>query len=435
MTNDVNLRELVMSVLLAVTRDGQYCHIALKGILDKYQYLGKQERGFVTRVCEGTLEHMIWIDYCINQFSKVKVNKMKPVIRTILRSSVYELQYMDAVPPSATINEAVKLAQKKGFVNLKGFVNGVLRSISRSLDDIELPDREKAPITWLSIRYSMPEWIIEQWLLQYDTSQVEEMLAAFLTEAPTSIRANMTKTTPEELKERLIAEGVTVVSFNEMPEALLMSGYDHLNALPSFREGLFCVQDISSMLVSRLAEPKSGDTVIDVCAAPGGKSIHMAELLEGSGLVEARDLTPQKVALIQENISRCGLPNIRAVQADAREFRPKDRERADIVLADLPCSGLGVIGKKPDIKYKMTPEKQKELAKLQREILAVAVQYVKPGGTLMYSTCTINREENEDNVAWFLQENPDFSLEMQTQRLPQAGIWDGFFIAKLKKAH
>ncbi len=433
MTNDVNLRELVQGVLLSVTRDGEYSHIAIKGTLDKYQYLSKQERSFVTRVCEGTLENMIWIDYVINQFSKVKVNKMKPVIRTILRSSVYELKYMDAVPAGATCNEAVKLAQKKGFHNLKGFVNGVLRSISRGMDEIELPDREKTPVEYLAVCYSMPEWIVKQWITQYGEAKTEEMLKAFLEDAPTSIRVNTARISRDELKKILEAEGVAVQENPKLPYGLYISGYDYLNSLESFGQGLFYVQDTSSMLVSHLAEPKSGDYVLDVCAAPGGKSIHMAELLKGTGMVEARDLTAYKVGLIQENIERSQLSNVRAVQADARILRDEDVEKADIVIADLPCSGLGVIGRKTDIKYKMTLEKQRELAALQQEILNTVASYVKPGGTLMYSTCTINREENEENVSVFLSKHKEFVLEYQEQLLPDSGRQDGFFIARLKK--
>lgn len=433
MTNDVNVRELILGVLLAVTRDGEYSHIALKATLDKYQYLTKQERSFVTRVCEGTLEHMIWIDYVINQFSKVKVNKMKPVIRSIIRSSVYELKYMDAVPAGATCNEAVKLAQKKGFHNLKGFVNGVLRNISRNLGQIELPDKEQQPVAYLSVTYSMPEWIVEKWLDEYGFLQVEEMLQAFLAPAPTSVRVNTARTSKEHLVKLLEEEGVAVRENEKLPYGLFLSEYDYLNSLESFRQGLFYVQDVSSMLVSHLAKPQQGNYVIDVCAAPGGKSIHMAELLDGTGMVEARDLTDYKVGLIWENITRSQLSNIKAVQADATILRPEDREKADIVIADLPCSGLGVIGKKADIKYKMTPQKQEELVKLQQEILNVVESYVKPGGVLMYSTCTINREENEENVNRFLKKHPAYRLEFQEQMLPKAGEQDGFFIARLMK--
>ena len=431
MTNGVNVRELILDVLLEITKNGEYSHIAIKNTLDKYQYLEKQERNFLTRVCEGTLENMILIDYVINQFSKVKVNKMKPVIRCILRSSVYELKFMDSVPVSATCNEAVKLAQKKGFHNLKGFVNGVLRNISRNLEQISMPDEEKEPEKWLSVKYSMPEWLIEKWQKQYDKTQLEEMFQAFLEKSATSIRVNTEKTTKEELRKELEAEQITVMENEEVPNALYIDGYDFLSGITAFQEGKFYVQDVSSMLVSLWAEPKEGAQVIDVCAAPGGKSIHMAELLHGTGMVEARDLTEYKVSLIEENIERCGLTNIRAKQADARVLEEDSVGKADIVIADLPCSGLGVIGKKPDIKYKMSEAKCVELAALQREILHTVQNYVKSGGVFMYSTCTINPQENEENVQWFLKEHADFELERQQQILPKKGKNDGFFLARM----
>lgn len=441
MTTEVNLRELALEVLLAVTRDHAYSHTVIRGMMDKYQYLGKHERNFLKRVCEGTLEHMIWIDYVINQFSKVKVNKMKPLIRCILRSSVYELKFMDAIPPSATCNEAVKLARKRGFQNLGGFVNGVLRNISRNLDNVSLPDAKQSPIQYFSVKYSMPEWMIEMWREAYSQQQMEEFLGAFLTEPPTSVRVNPLKSTKEELRQELALEGVTVRDNEDVPGALYLENYDFLGKLSSFQAGKFYVQDVSSMQVALWARPKPGDYILDVCAAPGGKSIHLAEMLWQAekqqdvvpGTVEARDLTEYKVSLIEENIESCGLPNIRAVQADARILDEAQIGKADIVVADLPCSGLGVLGRKADVKYRVTPKDCQELCGLQRQILHTVQQYVKPQGILMYSTCTINSMENEENVKWFLKEHPDFQLERQQQILPRKGQNDGFFLAKLKK--
>lgn len=440
----VNLRELVLEALLAVTRDQEYSHIVIRSVLDKYQYLDKQERSFFKRVCEGTLEHRIWIDYVINQFSKVKVNKMKPVIRCILQSSVYELKYMDGIPASATCNEAVKLAQKKGFRNLKGFVNGVLRNISRGLEQVSLPDPKQEPLRYLSIRYSMPEWILVMWQETYSLVQIEEFLEAFLAQSPLSIRINPLRTTKEELKRELKAAQISVREHQALPGVFYLEGYDSLARIAAFQEGKFSVQDTSSMQVALLADPKPGDYVLDVCAAPGGKSIHLAELLllrerqSGEsdtikGMVEARDLTAYKVSLIEENIARCGLTNIHAVQADARILDQTQVQRADIVIADLPCSGLGVLGRKADIKYRITRQACGELAVLQREMLGIVQQYVKPGGILIYSTCTINRAENEENVSWFLQQHSEFRLEKQQQILPKKGENDGFFLAKLRR--
>lgn len=444
MTTDINLRELVLEILLAVTRDREYSHLVIRGMLEKYQYLDKQERSFLKRVSEGTLEHMIWIDHVIDQFSSVKVHKMKPQIRCILRSSVYELKFMDSIPASATCNEAVKLVQKRGFRNLKGFVNGVLRNISRNLDRISMPDFKQEPMRYLSVKYSMPEWILELWRESYAWEEIETFLQVFLTEMPTSVRINPLKTTKEELKSELAAQGITVIDNEETPGALYLKNYDFLNKIPAFLEGKFYVQDVSSMQVALCADPKPGDFIIDVCASPGGKSIHMAEMLYAkenpdiqsrtSGMVQARDLTEYKVSLIEENIERCGLSNICAVQSDARILDKAQIGTADIVIADLPCSGLGVLGRKPDIKYRLTYEDCRELCALQREILHTVQQYVKPQGILMYSTCTIDRMENEENIQWFLEEHPDFRLEEQRQILPKKGRNDGFFLAKLKRA-
>lgn len=442
-------RELVLGVLLEVTRDGEYSHISLRNVLTKYQYLDKRDRAFITRVVEGTLEHMIEIDYIINQFSKVKVNKMKPVIRCILRSAVYQLKYMDSVPNSAACNEAVKLAVKKGFASLKGFVNGVLRSIERNLDAITYPN-EANIVEFLSVKYSMPEWILQKWLAEYDRETVETMLSDFQTEKPTTIRVNRNVMTKEELVLSLENQGVHVENHPYFSDALWISSYDYLADLDSFGAGAFHVQDISSMLVAYLANPKEDDNVIDVCAAPGGKSLHMAELLGGSGHVEARDLTSYKVNLIWDNIERSGMKNIEAVRQDATVFDEKSVGKADIVVADLPCSGLGVLGKKTDLKYKMTEKTQKDLVVLQRDILSKVKAYVKPGGTLIYSTCTINKDENMGNVDWFLTENKEFELapikkelceELRDsvvrdgclQLIPGVHKSDGFFIAKFKK--
>ncbi len=430
MSSEMNERELVLETLLMITRDGEYSHIALKHVLDQYQYIDKKKRSFITRVVNGTLEHMIEIDYIINQFSKVKVNKMKPVIRTLIRSGVYQLKYMDSVPASAVCNEAVKLAEKRGFRTLKGFVNGVLRNISRNLDKIELP---KDPIAAMSVTYSMPEWILRQWEKEYDQETLTGILEDFLKEKPVCVRMDEAKISKEELLKVLAGEGVTVSEEKELPEALYLSGYDFLAGLPSFQTGFYQVQDISSMHVARWAAPKEGDYIIDVCAAPGGKAIHMAELLNGTGHVEARDLSDYKVNLIWENIYRSGLTNIEAKVQDATIFDPQSKEKADVVIADLPCSGLGVIGKKPDLKFRMTEADEKSLAKLQREILAVAKDYVKPGGRLLYSTCTIDRMENEDNAKWFMETYPEFELIKEKQRIPGIDAGDGFYLALFQK--
>ena len=409
-------------MLLAIDRDGQYSHLVLRDVLDKYQYLSKQERAFLTRLTEGTVERMLTLDYVIDQFSKTKVKKMKPLIRELMRLSVYQIMYMDGVLDAAVCNEAVKLARKRGFSGLSGFVNGVLRSVARGWKDVTFQNE--------SVRYSVPEWIIDGWNADYGRDVTEKMLEAFMQPAKITVRTNTQKCTPEELKDRLSQEGVTVEAIEGISYAFALSGFDYLAGLGSFQDGWFYVQDISSMTVAHAADPKKGDYIIDVCAAPGGKSSHLAELLDGSGMVEARDLTEYKVGLIEENILRHDLHNMKAVQQDATLFDEASVEKADILICDLPCSGLGVIGRKSDIRYKMTAEKAHDLAVLQQEMLDTVWKYVKRGGKLIYSTCTIHKEENEDNVAAFLQKHPQFTLVEQRQIFPMEGS-DGFFVAKM----
>ncbi len=448
MTKAIDERALVLEILLEITKEHVPSHVVLYNTLAKYQYLEKRERAFITRVTEGTLEHMIELDYIINQFSKVKVNKMKPVIRNIIRSAVYQMKYMDSVPNSAVCNEAVKLAQKKGFGTLKGFVNGVLRNIARNLAHVAYPD-QKNTIEYLSVVYSMPEWILEEWIEKLGEECTKQMLEEFQREKKVTIRCNLAKTTKEELMKKLRSEQVEVEEHPYLDYALIIGGFDYLGDLDAFLDGEFYVQDISSMMVAEIAAPKEGDYIIDVCAAPGGKALHLAEKLQGSGRVEARDLTENKVFFIEENIERTNLSNITARQQDATVYDEKSRETADILIADLPCSGLGVIGKKPDIKYNMTKEQQEELSRLQKTILNTVHSYVKPGGYLVYSTCTIRESENMGNVRWFLEHFPEFesvsidrylpeiirkdTKENCMQFLPGVHKSDGFFIAKFRK--
>lgn len=440
MTNSVNLREVVLDILLEVNENGMYSHVVMNNALKKYQYLEKSERAFITRIAEGTIERQITIDYIIDMFSKVKTAKMKPVIRNIMRMAVYQIMYMDAVPVSAACNEAVKLTVKRGFAGLKGFVNGVLRNIARNKDTIEYSS--------LSVKYSMPDWIIRKWQECYDENTLVTILEALQEKRDTVIRCNTERCSVDELITELQAEEITVGRSPYVEYALTIDNYDYLDNIKAFREGRFSVQDISSMLVGTVSGIKEGDCVIDVCAAPGGKSLHMAELLNGSGEVIAMDISQSKVDMMKQSIERMKFRNITAKVQDACVYHEELCEKADILLCDLPCSGLGIIGRKADIKYKMTEEKQKELVELQRKILENVYRYVKKGGTLIYSTCTINREENEENVEWLLKNFPferenlcnlpenlaaDTQKSGYIQMLPGVHQTDGFFIARLKR--
>ena len=400
-------REITLDILLEVLEEGRLGHLVLNQALLKYQYLEKQDRSFITKLTEGTLERLILLDAALDRFSKTKTEKMKPMIRTILRMSAYQILFMDRVPDAAVCNEAVKLAKKRKFQGLSGFVNGVLRTLSREKGKLEFTDP--------SVRFSIPGWMLSMWESDYGKEKAERIAAE-----PTGFLD-------------------TVYS---------ISGYDHLEAVEAFYEGLMTVQDPSSALAAHLAGIKAGDTVLDICSAPGGKTLHAADLLKGTGRVEARDLTEYKISLVEQNLFRCGFATVETKVWDARIFDPEMEEKADVVLADLPCSGLGIIGKKPDIKLRLKKEDLGELASLQREILSAASRYVKPGGTLLYSTCTVDRAENEENAAWILENLPFHKKDItgrlpgslqadcrenQIQLLPGIHGCDGFFLAAFEK--
>ena len=448
MNHQVNTRELILGILLEVNKEGQYSHLVIRSTLEKYQYLEKQERAFITRVCEGTLEYKIRLDYILNQFSTVPAERMKPVIRELLRSSVYQILYMDSVPDSAVCNEAVKLARKKGFYNLTGFVNGVLRKIAREYGSIRFPGKDQ-PEEYLSVIYSMPKWLVQRFLEQYGFEKTEKMLESFLKEKPTTIRIREYLVDKKAVLESLERQQVTVEKAPYIENAYYLKNYDYLPALEAFRMGTVQVQDVSSMLVGDIADPKEGDYVIDLCAAPGGKTLCIADKLKGTGRVDARDISRSKTDLIRENAIRQSFLNVVVSEKDASQLDSDSLEKADILIADVPCSGLGVMGRKTDIKYKMNPAKIQELAGLQRQILEQASTYVKPGGTLIYSTCTITNEENLDNVKWFTEHfpyeleslDPYLCKELQSettakgylQLLPGVHHCDGFFIARMKR--
>ena len=417
-------REIVLGVLTEVLDKGNFVHLVLNQALSKYQYLEKPDRAFITRVTEGTLEYLLQIDYIINSYSKTKTEKMKPLIRNILRMSVYQLLYMDRVPDSAVCNEAVKLAIHHHFQGLKGFVNGVLRTIARNKEDLDL----SSPY----LRYSLPQWMYSMWEKDWGKENAEKIAESFLKERPVWVRCNFNLASKEEILASLKAQQATAKPVEGFEAMLALSDYDYLESLEAFQKGWIQVQDVSSMQVALTAAPKEGDICLDVCAAPGGKSLHLAELLHGTGLVEARDLTDYKVELIQDNIDRSELTNIRAVCHDATVLDESWIGKADIVLADLPCSGLGVLNKKNDLKYRMTPEQQQELVELQHRILDTVWQYVKPGGKLIYSTCTVHKAENVETVDWFLKTHP-FLLKKEIIMLPGVDKYDGFFIAGMER--
>ncbi len=440
-------RNLVVDVLLEVDRRDTYLDRALAEVLAKRDSLSRHDRAFVERVSKGCVERRIELDYILDQFSDTKTQKMKPVIRSILRSALYQLLYLDAAPDAVVVSEAVRLAKKRGFSGLSGFVNGVLRAIARAREQIPYPSMAEDPIRALSVRCSMPEWIVTRYLDAYGLERCARILEAYLPERPLCVRVDTREKSPADVKASLEAQGIRVTVDPRLPYAFSLEGCNRLEEIPEFADGTLYPQDVAPMMAVELADPRPGDTVLDVCAAPGGKSMHAASRIGATealdeqcvraadvraGQVTARDLTKEKTAMIRENLVRCHVPNVRAEVWDARISDPRWVDMADLVIADLPCSGLGVIGHKPDIKYHASEEGIRELAAQQREILAVTADYVRPGGTLLYSTCTMTEEENGENVLWFLARFPAFSLARELQLLPDEGC-DGFYMAKLQR--
>jgi 16S rRNA (cytosine967-C5)-methyltransferase len=451
-----NPRLIVLEMLLT---ENVYSHIIVRDVLNKYNYLSGQEKSFIKRLYEGTLERRIELDFVIDKYSKVKTDKMKPVIRAIMRMGVYQILYMDSVPESAACNESVKLAQKKGFSTLKGFVNGVLRNIARNKDNITYDS--------LSVKYSMPQWIVDMWLEQLGEEKTELVLKGLLEEHPVIIRLRDygNVNLADEIKQALNSQGGRMERHEYLDYAYKLIKTDDITRLPGYSDGGFVIQDVSSMLSLEALDIgnvfKSHDkgdkiTAVDICAAPGGKSMLLADMFEREGIenyeIIARDISENKVYLMNENFERCGLSKNKAQVWDALELDESLVGKADIVIADVPCSGLGVIGKKRDIKYNMTAKAIDEIIKVQEEILKTAVSYLKPGGRLIFSTCTINKNENEKHFEWIENElklmpvslentvlkrietenNPTLS-KGYIQLIPGINDTDGFFISVFEK--
>ena len=399
----VNEREVVLDMLLSL-REGKLSHTILKDTLDSYLYLDKSSRGFITRLYEGTIEKRLYLDFIIDGYSKTPVKKMKPIIMLLLEMAVYQLFFMDRVPDSAAINEAVKLAKKRGLTGLSGFVNGVLRNIARNKENIALPDKNKDLIKYLEIKYSTPRTVVEYLIKDYGNHEAEEILEAFEEKRPLVARATKNR---EELIKKLDAEGVRVSTDTIFPESLKILELDSLSYLESFEEGDFAIQDESSQFIGKIVGLPKGARVLDLCAAPGGKSLLFAEMEEVDEIISC-DISESKTELIEENVRRIGVSKIKTKVNDASLYNPDFMDGFDLVICDLPCSGLGVMGRKRDIKYNVTEDKIRELAKLQRTILENAVRYVKKGGRLIYSTCTMTKAENEENFT-FISEFKGFS--------------------------
>jgi len=413
-----------MEILLDMDRTGRMSSGALQDGLRKLQFTEKENRAFITRLVEGTTEYRLQIDAVTDHYAKKKTEKQKPAVRVILRMSVYQMLYMDGVPDRAVLSEAGRLMRAHHLENMTGVVNGILRSVQRGMEDGTVDAVRNAS---LSLKYSTPEWICDRLIMAYGEERAEHILAAGFTERPLTIRVNRAKTTKEDLKEKLLKEGLSVEEGLLAPDALRISGIDFVRKLPGYREGLFFVQDESSQFAMDSLGDVAGKKIISLCAAPGGKSTMLAER---GGVVKARDLTEEKTELIRENAERLGLDL--AVEAhDASEPVTGDKEACDIVIADVPCSGLGVMGRKNDIKYHITPEGVDELVQLAGRILEAAAKAVRPGGILLFSTCTLLPEENGMQAGRFLEKHPEFTMIEEKQLLQGIDPCDGFYYCRM----
>lgn len=441
----INPREIAAEAMVQIMAEGAYNNGALRRLLRQNGAMSRQDRAFVTEVVNGTLRNLYYLDYILNTFSKVRTEKMKPWILAVLRTALYQMYFMNT-PDAAACNEAVKLTGERGYAKLGGFVNGVLRTAGRRKEEIALP--EKGTAEYLSVCFSHPLWLVKMWIAYYGFEFTKELCRANNMAPDVTVRVNTLKTDKAKLRKALEERGVQVRD-GKMENALHLSATADLGRMDLFREGWFHVQDESSQAAAALLAPRKGERVLDVCAAPGGKSFTMAQEMENAGEIIARDIYAHKIELIEQGAGRLGIRNLRTEEKDAALWEREDAEAFDRVLVDAPCSGLGLLRKKPDIRLKKDGQEIDQLIPIQRRILDCAAGYVKPGGVLVYSTCTLSRKENEKNVQWFLEKHPEFSPDAAAPFLPEEMIvekdscmvtlfphlqgTDGFFMARLVK--
>lgn len=388
-------------------------------------------QGFVRELVYGVLENKITLDYYIDILVRNGVSGLRANELTILRMGIYQLKYMNSVPEYAAVNESVMLA-KRYCRGKDGFINGVLREYINKKIQLRLPDRSDDEIKYLSVKYSYAPWIIELWLEHYSMDFVEALLAAGNKKAPMTVRLNWLRIMKPDLIKKLEESGFEVEEGRLCQNALYVKG-NRLLDTELYKMGMFTPQDESSMIVAEKLNPKHGDTVMDVCAAPGGKTTAIAERMNNTGKIIASDIYRRKLDLIDKEAVRLGITNVETRSWDATRVDSSMFQRADKVLVDAPCSGLGVIRRKPEIKYKEHTADMELLPKKQLAILSASSSYVKPGGTLVYSTCTINPEENEHVIDAFMRKNPSFKKIERTLLLPNVNGTDGFFICVMKK--
>ena len=436
------VRELAMQVLQKVHVEDAYANVALAETLREIK-LTERDRRFLTELVYGVVKAGESLDYRIGKYV-ADIRKAQPAIRELLRLGFYQIFEMDRVPPSAACDTAVELAKKHGRRGADSFVNGVLRAALREPERAALPDGRNAHA--LALRTWHPKWLVERWMRAYGYEWTEELCRCNNTSAPLSVRVNTLRTNRPALMEQFTAAGAQVCASAWVPDGIVLGTHGALDELAPLRMGLAQVQDESSMLVAHVLAPEPGMTVIDACAAPGGKTTHIAQRMENRGRILAFDIYEEKIRRIERNAQRLGISIIEAQMCDAREIGAAYVGQADRVLVDAPCSGLGVLRRKPDARWKKSPEDVKTLPPLQRAILASAAEAVKKGGVLVYSTCTMEECENTAIVADFLRTHTDFMLEetggflpvqktmeRMVQIMPETDGPDGFFIARMRR--
>ncbi|GAA0205462.1 16S rRNA (cytosine(967)-C(5))-methyltransferase RsmB [Selenomonas dianae] len=436
------VRDLAMQVLQKVHVAGAYANVVLVETLREVQ-LSERDRRFLTELVYGVTKAGASLDYMIGRYV-ADLRKAQPAIRELLRLGFYQIFCMDRVPPSAACNTAVELAKKHGRRGAESFVNGVLRAALREPERAAFPDGRDARS--LALRTWHPQWMVERWIRTYGYERTEELCRCNNTSAPLSMRVNTLRTNRDALMEQLAAAGAQVRASAWVPDGIVLDAHGALDELAALREGLAQVQDESSMLVAHILGAEPGMTVIDACAAPGGKTTHIAQRMENRGRILAFDIYEEKIRRIERNAKRLGISIIEAHLSDACEIGAVYAGQADRVLVDAPCSGLGVLRRKPDARWKKSARDAKTLPSLQHAILESAAQTVKKGGVLVYSTCTMEECENAAVVNAFLETHTDFALEetgrflpvqktaeRMVQIMPEADGPDGFFIARMRR--
>ncbi|SEJ11367.1 NusB antitermination factor [Propionispira arboris] len=441
----MNAREIALKIINDVHTNDAYANVSLTRELRKHE-VSDQDRRFVTELVYGCVKAGDSLDWILSQYINRPIKKIAPIIQDVLRLGIYQIFFMDKVPESAACNQSVELAKKYGHIGTVKFVNAVLRNAVRQPEKAVYPNGKGQATKYAALAYNHPEWLVKRWIKEFGYDMAVKLCEFNNTNAALSIRTNTLKTNRSDLMNILSAEQVVCYESEWTPEGLVCQSHPAMDQIKSLTEGLFQVQDESSMLVAHVLDPQPGEFIIDTCSAPGGKTTHIAALMQNKGRVLATDIYEHKLKRVNENAERLGIQIIQTELLDATQIGDVYEQQADRVLVDAPCSGLGVLRRKPDARWKKSPALLVELPKLQIEILKSAAKAVKPGGVLVYSTCTIAKEENQTVVNLFLADHPEFELEQTGQFLPYAkqkttmvqllphiAGTDGFFIARMKR--